>query len=61
MSLGYDIFRRLGDGSPLWMGQADTLDEAKEKIATLRRTVPAKYFLRDAKTAALIEESELVE
>jgi len=61
MSLGYDIFRKLGDGSALWMGQAATLAEAKEKMTTLSRTVPAKYFLRDANTGALIEDSEVLQ
>ncbi len=61
MSLGYDIFRKLGDGSPLWMGQAATLAEAKEKVMTLLRTVPARYFLRDANTGQLIEDLEMVE
>jgi hypothetical protein len=61
MSLGYDIFRKLGDGSAVWMGQAATLTEAKEKVMTLWRTVPAEYFLRDANTGALIQDLEAVE
>ena len=61
MSLGYDIFRKLGDGSAVWMGQAATLAEAKEKVMTLWRTVPAKYFLRDANTGRLIEDPEAAE
>jgi hypothetical protein len=54
MGLGYDIFRELSDGSPLWVAQADTLKEAEEKLDTLARTLPAKYFIRDASSAEII-------
>jgi hypothetical protein len=52
--LGYDIFRESSDGSPLWVAQAATLKEAEEKLDTLARTVPAKYFIRDAASAKII-------
>jgi hypothetical protein len=54
MSLGYDIFRELNDGNPLWMAQASTLKEAQEKLDMLARTVPAKYFIRDAASATIV-------
>lgn len=54
MSLGYDIFRELGDGDPLWIAQATTLKEAQEKLDVLARTVPAKYFVRDANSAEIV-------
>jgi len=54
MGLGYDIFRELSDGHPLWIAQAATLKEAQEKLDTLARTVPAKYFIRDATNAKII-------
>ena len=54
MYLGYDIFRELGDGSPLWVTHAPNLKEAKEKLDTLARTLPAEYFIRDAANAKIV-------
>ena len=54
MGLGYDIFRELSDGNPLWIGQAATLKEAEDKLDTLARTLPAKYFIRDAASATIV-------
>jgi hypothetical protein len=39
MSLGYDIFKKLEDGSPFWVTQVTTLTEAKEKLAALVRHI----------------------
>lgn len=57
MSLGYDIFRELSDGNPLWIAQASTLEEAQEKLEMLARTVPAKYFIRDAASAKIVGQT----
>jgi hypothetical protein len=54
MGLGYDIFRELSDGNPLWIAQAATLKEAQDKLDTLARTSPAKYFIRDATSATIV-------
>jgi len=59
MGLGYDIFRELSDGKPLWIAQASTLQEAQEKLETLARTVPAKYFIRDAASAKIVVHAGL--
>jgi hypothetical protein len=53
-SLGYDIFRTLGDGSPLWIARASTLTDAKEKLDTLVHIIPAEYFARDSRTHSII-------
>jgi hypothetical protein len=58
MGLGYDIFRELSDGNPLWIAQANTLEEAQEKLEMLARTVPAKYFIRDAASAKIVAQAE---
>lgn len=60
MGLGYDIFRELSDGNPLWIAQAATLKEAQEKLDTLARTLPAKYFIRDAASAKIVGRSERI-
>lgn len=57
MSLGYDIFRELSDGNPLWIAQAGTLEEAHDKLEMLARTVPARYFIRDAASAKIIAQA----
>jgi hypothetical protein len=54
MDLGYDIFRELGDGSPLWVTHAPSLKDAKDKLDTLVRTLPAEYFIRDATNAKIV-------
>jgi hypothetical protein len=53
MGLGYDIFRESSNG-PLWVAQAATLTEAKEKLEILARSVPARYFVRDAASAKIV-------
>ena len=40
-----DIFARLPDGSPMWIGSAENLGEARERIRELNRTNPSDYFL----------------
>ena len=54
MGLGYDIFRELSDGNPLWIAQAATLKEAEDQLDTLARTLPGKYFIRDATSATIV-------
>jgi hypothetical protein len=54
MGLGYDIFKKLGDGSPLWIVQVASLDDAKQKLEALVRALPAEYFIRDASTGQVI-------
>ncbi|HWX25874.1 MAG TPA: hypothetical protein VNZ53_00340, partial [Steroidobacteraceae bacterium] len=51
---GYDIFRESSDGSPLWVAQAATLKEAKDKLEMLAGSVPAKYFIRDAASTKIV-------
>lgn len=50
MGFGFDIFRRLDDGSPLWVAQADTLDDARRQLEAICKTRPGEYFVRDAST-----------
>lgn len=50
MGFGFDIFRRLDDGSPLWVAQADTLDDARSRLDAIRKLSPGRYFVRDAST-----------
>jgi hypothetical protein len=54
MTQGYDIFRKLDDGSPLWIADLASLSEAKEKIQLLVSQCAAAYFIRDASTGKVV-------
>ena len=54
MGLGYDIFRGLESGELIWVGCADSLDEAKSRIVALASAKPARYFIRSASTGEII-------
>jgi hypothetical protein len=54
MSLGYDIFRKLDDGNPLWIAEAASLFEAKKQIELLLSQSSAAYFIRDASTGKVV-------
>jgi hypothetical protein len=56
MKLGYNVFRRLEDGSPVWVANVDTLAEAKQKLISLNRNFPGEYFIHDAETGAILNE-----
>ncbi len=54
MDLGYDIFRQLDDGTPLWIKQVATLDDGKKSLNALILAAPAEYFIRDASTGEIV-------
>ena len=54
MKLGFDIFRRLDDGSPQWVAQANSIAEAHARLTALRQFSPGHYFVRDAETGQSI-------
>jgi hypothetical protein len=58
VGLGYDIFRRLHDGSPIWVMQAASLEDAKKHVYALLAAGPADYFIRDAFGGEVIDLSD---
>jgi hypothetical protein len=54
MDLGFDIFRTLDDGTPLWIKQVATLDDGKRHLNELIRAMPGEYFVRDASTGEIV-------
>ena len=58
MKLGYDIFQQLDDGSPIWITNVQTRAQAEQRVFSLRRSSPARYFIRDAETGAVITTLE---
>ena len=54
MNLGFDIFRTLDDGTPLWIQQVATLDDGRKSLDALISAAPAEYFVRDASTGEIV-------
>jgi hypothetical protein len=54
MSLGYDVFRKLDDGHPLWIAEFSSLEAAKTNLQLLASKARAEYFIRDASTGAVV-------
>ncbi len=54
MDLGFDIFRTLDDGTPLWIKQVATLDDGKKSLEALMSAAPGEYFIRDASTGEIV-------
>ncbi len=53
MDLGFDIFRTLDDGAPVWIKQVTTLDEGRIQLEALISASPGEYFIRDASTGEI--------
>jgi len=58
MKFGFDIFRQLDDGSPMWIANAATRAHAEQEVTALQRSAPARYFIRDAETGAVVNYFE---
>ena len=59
MKLGYDIFQKLDDGSPLWIANVQTRAQALQSVIALGRSAgTARYFVRDAETGVVINDDE---
>ena len=55
-SLGFDIFRKMEDGHPLWIAEVAVLKEAKAQLYALASKAPGEYFIRDASNGQIIFE-----
>jgi hypothetical protein len=53
MDLGFDIFRTLDDGTPVWIKQVPTLDEGKQLLEAMISASPGEYFIRNASTGEI--------
>ena len=58
MKFGFDIFRQLDDGSPIWIANVPTRARAQQEVSALQRSVPARYFIRDAETGGVVNYFE---
>jgi hypothetical protein len=50
----YDIFRVDTDGTPVWLGPADTFADAQAQIQQLGATQPGDYFIFNQTTAEVV-------
>jgi hypothetical protein len=53
MIYGYDVFRTLQDGSPIWLGTVSNLADATKYIPILSLGSTDEYFSRDAGTGQI--------
>jgi hypothetical protein len=54
MDFGYDIFRTLDDGTPLWIMQVGTVDDGRKHVDQLISATPGRYFIRDASSGEIV-------
>jgi hypothetical protein len=54
MCLGFDVFRKLDDGHPLWIAEFASIEEAKTNLQMLTSKAPAEYFIRDASSGVIV-------
>lgn len=52
-SPAFDIFQ-LEDSGVLWLGSADTIEDAKEQVRQMAARVPGRYMLFDQKTGTKV-------
>jgi hypothetical protein len=53
-SLGFDLFRTLDDGHPLWIAEVATLEQAKTNLHALALKSRGVYFIREASTGKIV-------
>jgi hypothetical protein len=54
LTLPYDIFRKLPDGTPIWIEAVASLDMAKARLSNLRDHEPGDYIVYDASHSRFI-------
>jgi hypothetical protein len=50
MSIRFDVFKLYKDGSVLWLGTAEDLEEAKKRVLPQIEEDGCKFCVRDQKT-----------
>jgi hypothetical protein len=53
-NLGFDIFRKMEDGHPLWIAEVAVLEKAKAHLHALASKAPGEYFIRDASNGQIV-------
>jgi hypothetical protein len=55
MDSSYDIFRKLPTGEVLWVETADSLEQARLRLAELGTSDPSDYTIYDPRRAEFVE------
>jgi|HubBroStandDraft_6_1064221.scaffolds.fasta_scaffold786248_2 hypothetical protein len=58
MGFGYDIFKKLQDGSPIWITPVTTLEEARNRVNALLSAERAQYFIHNASTGEVLPSTD---
>ena len=53
-TLLFDILRMDGDGAPVWVEAAASMEVAKTRIGKLGRSFPGEYLIFHSKTAKVV-------
>lgn len=56
LTLGFDIFKAVENGEVVWVGCAESLTDAKSRIALLLSSSPSRYFVRDAANGQIVAD-----
>jgi hypothetical protein len=64
MMSSFDIFQKLPNGIRLWVCSASSLQEARDRLATLQQSDPGEYYVCDLASrrvmmAVTLEQPEL--
>ncbi|HEY2823209.1 MAG TPA: hypothetical protein VGJ06_19355 [Candidatus Acidoferrum sp.] len=54
MSASFDILKRHGDGSLIWLEAASELAHAKDRLQQLYAVSPGEYFVFDQKSQQVV-------
>jgi hypothetical protein len=55
----FDILKRQGDGSLVWLEAARDMDVAKSRLEQLRALWPGEYFVFDQQTQTIVPSLEV--
>jgi hypothetical protein len=55
----FDIFKRLRDGTSLWIAAVEGLEEARNRINRLAAVVPGNYLIYSEEKGLVIERDQL--
>jgi hypothetical protein len=56
LRLGFDIFKALENGEVVWVGCAESLKDAKSRVALLVSSSPSRYVVRDAANGQIVAD-----
>jgi hypothetical protein len=55
MRAKFDIFKKLPDGTPLWVEAIDGLEEARTQLSRLAASSPGEYFIYSLQNRSIVQ------